>query len=205
MANLYHIASQLLSDIYDKNYYHLFDLESFYTAKALNLAIPGGPKFEPLYRDEIGIKEDEDWNEFNDINKIIVRNLIRTEYKVAFPFLYNNRPRNCEIGTYHESPCAYIRIEDPSSPPYFFDKVINPIPRSKINSVIDEKKKDNTNNELYLESIKKGYEKYEQFISDINNEEDDIMNELNEEVNTFIEKEKENNKFFNDGKKEKIK
>jgi pre-mRNA-processing factor 8 len=134
-----------------------------------------------------------------------VRNLIRTEYKVAFPFLYNNRPRNCEIGTYHESPCAYIRIEDPSSPPYFFDKVINPIPRSKINSVIDEKKKDNTNNELYLESIKKGYEKYEQFISDINNEEDDIMNELNEEVNTFIEKEKENNKFFNDGKKEKTK
>ena len=205
MANLYRIASQLLSDIYDKNYYHLFDLESFYTAKALNLAIPGGPKFEPLYRDEIGIKEDEDWNEFNDINKIIVRNLIRTEYKVAFPFLYNNRPRNCEIGTYHESPCAYIRIEDPSSPPYFFDKVINPIPRSKINSVIDEKKKDNTNNELYLESIKKGYEKYEQFISDINNEEDDIMNELNEEVNTFIEKEKENNKFFNDGKKEKTK
>ena len=33
MANLYRIASQLLSDIYDKNYYHLFDLESFYTAK----------------------------------------------------------------------------------------------------------------------------------------------------------------------------
>jgi hypothetical protein len=31
------------------------------------------------------------------------------------------------------------------------------------------------------------------------------MNELNEEVNTFIEKEKENNKFFNDGKKEKTK
>ena len=137
MANLYRISTQLLSDIYDKNYYHLFDLESFYTAKALNVAIPGGPKFEPLYRDEIGIKEDEDWNEFNDINKIIVRNLIRTEYKVAFPFLYNNRPRHCEIGTYHEPPCAYIRIEDPSSPPYFFDKVINPIPRSKINSVIE--------------------------------------------------------------------
>ena len=149
MANLYRISNQLLSDIYDKNYYHLFDLESFYTAKALNLAIPGGPKFEPLYRDELGIKEEEDWNEFNDINKIIVRNLIRTEYKIAFPFLYNNRPRHCEISTYRVPPCAYIRIEDPNSPPYFFDKVINPIPRSKINSVIDEKKKDNTNNEIY--------------------------------------------------------
>ena len=37
------------------------------------MAIPGGPKFEPLYRDMYD--EDEDWNEFNDINKIIVRHL----------------------------------------------------------------------------------------------------------------------------------
>ena len=36
---------------------------------------------------------DEDWNEFNDINKLIIRSPIRTEYKVAFPYLYNNRPR----------------------------------------------------------------------------------------------------------------
>jgi len=139
------------------------------------------------------------------MNKIIVRNLIRTEYRVAFPFLYNNRPRHCEIGTYHVPPCAYIRIEDPSSPPYFFDKVINPIPRSKINNVIDEKIKDNTNNELYLNSIKKGFEKYEQFIADINNEEDEIMNELNEETNNFIEKERENNKYFEKNEKNKKK
>ena len=48
-------------------------------------------RFEPLYRDTFD--EDEDWNEFNDINKIIVRHEIRTEYKIAFPFLYNSRPR----------------------------------------------------------------------------------------------------------------
>lgn len=36
---------------------------------------------------------DEDWNEFNDINKLIIRTPIRTEYKIAFPYLYNNRPR----------------------------------------------------------------------------------------------------------------
>ena len=36
---------------------------------------------------------DEDWNEFNDINKIIIRQQIRTEYKIAFPYLYNNLPR----------------------------------------------------------------------------------------------------------------
>lgn len=71
MANLHRLSNQLLSDLIDKNYFYLFDKRSFYTAKALNMAIPGGPKFEPLYRDLYD--EDEDWNEFNDINKIIVR------------------------------------------------------------------------------------------------------------------------------------
>jgi pre-mRNA-processing factor 8 len=35
------------------------------------MAIPGGPKFEPLFSD--AEREDEDWNEFNDIAKIILR------------------------------------------------------------------------------------------------------------------------------------
>ena len=35
---------------------------------------------------------DEDWNEFNDINKIIIRQPIRTEYRIAFPYLYNSLP-----------------------------------------------------------------------------------------------------------------
>jgi hypothetical protein len=52
----------------------LFDKKSFFTAKALNLAIPGGPKFEPLYRDMDTF--DEDWNEFNDIGKVIIRQQI---------------------------------------------------------------------------------------------------------------------------------
>jgi pre-mRNA-processing factor 8 len=73
---------------------YLFDKKSFYTAKALNVAIPGGPKFEPLYRD--AYEEDEDWNEFNDINKIIIRHPVRTEYKIAFPHLYNSRPRKVD-------------------------------------------------------------------------------------------------------------
>jgi pre-mRNA-processing factor 8 len=68
MGNLHRLAGQLLSDISDANYYYLFDLPSFKTAKALNAAIPGGPKFEPLFRDaDLG---DEDWNEFNDIGKV---------------------------------------------------------------------------------------------------------------------------------------
>lgn len=52
MSTLYRLANQLLTDLVDDNYFYLFDLKSFFTAKALNLAIPGGPKFEPLVRDK---------------------------------------------------------------------------------------------------------------------------------------------------------
>ena len=65
------LAGQLLSDFVDRNYFYLFDAASFVTAKSLNMAIPGGPKFEPLFRDMD--TRDEDWNEFNDINKLIIR------------------------------------------------------------------------------------------------------------------------------------
>jgi hypothetical protein len=65
------LAGQLLSDFADRNYFYLFDAASFVTAKSLNMAIPGGPKFEPLFRDMD--TRDEDWNEFNDINKLIIR------------------------------------------------------------------------------------------------------------------------------------
>ena len=88
MSTLYRLGNQLLTDLVDDNYFYLFDLKSFFTAKALNLAIPGGPKFEPLVKDVT--TADEDWNEFNDINKIIIRQPIRTEYRIAFPYLYNN-------------------------------------------------------------------------------------------------------------------
>ena len=43
--------AQLLSDLVDRNYFYLFDLNAFITAKSLNMCIPGGPKFEPLFRD----------------------------------------------------------------------------------------------------------------------------------------------------------
>lgn len=51
MATLYRLANQLLTDLVDDNYFYLFDPKSFFTAKALNMAIPGGPKFEPLIKD----------------------------------------------------------------------------------------------------------------------------------------------------------
>ena len=43
MATLHRLAGQLLSDLIDRNYFYLFDLPSFFTAKALNMCIPGTP------------------------------------------------------------------------------------------------------------------------------------------------------------------
>lgn len=68
-------------------------------------------------------------SQFNDISKVIIRHQIRTEYKVAFPHLYNSRPRAVQIGTYHEPKNLFIRTEDPDLPPFYFDPAINPMSR----------------------------------------------------------------------------
>jgi len=125
MSNLYRLAGQLISDLVDKNYFYLFEKRAFFTAKALNVAIPGGPKFEPLYRDME--KADEDWNEFNDISKLIVRTPLRTEYRVAFPHLYNNRPRKVAIAPYHTPMVMYIKSDDPDLPAFYYDPLLHPI------------------------------------------------------------------------------
>ncbi|KAL9042398.1 MAG: hypothetical protein Q9214_003791, partial [Letrouitia sp. 1 TL-2023] len=125
MATLYRLSHQLLSDLVDKNYFHMFDMDSFRTAKALNVAIPGGPRFEPLYKDID--PNDEDFGEFNAIDRIIFRSPIRTEYRVAFPFLYNSLPRSVKLGWYSHPQVVYVRAEDPSLPAFYFDPIVNPI------------------------------------------------------------------------------
>ena len=126
LATLYRLGGQLLSDAVDPNYFHLFNGDAFATAKALNIAIPGGPKFEPLFRDGDG--RDDDWNEFNDINKLVVRNTpIRSEYKVAFPHLYTSRPRKVAIAPYHVPALMYIKADDPDLPAFYFDPLLHPI------------------------------------------------------------------------------
>ena len=125
MATLYRLSHQLLSDLVDPNYFHMFDLKSFLTAKALNVAIPGGPRFEPLYKDVD--PNDEDFGEFNAIDRIIFRAPIRTEYRVAFPYLYNSLPRSVQLSWHSYPQVVYVRAEDPSLPAFYFDPVINPI------------------------------------------------------------------------------
>ncbi|CAK4031288.1 Pre-mRNA-processing-splicing factor 8 [Lecanosticta acicola] len=125
MATLHRLSNPLLSDITDSNYFHLFDMSAFATAKALNVAIPGGPRFEPLYKDID--PNDEDFGEFNAIDRIIFRAPIRTEYRVAFPYLYNSLPRSVQLGVYSQPQTVYVKTEDPNLPPFYFDPVINPI------------------------------------------------------------------------------
>lgn len=130
LTTLHRIASQLLSDVVDPNYFYLFDKQAFYTTKALNVALPGGPKFEPMKVDGVSSKEldDDDWNEFNDINKLIVRRQIRTEYRVAFPYLYNNLPTGVALSPYHSPSVMYLKPEDPDLPAYYYDPMLNVIP-----------------------------------------------------------------------------
>ncbi|KNG45184.1 PROCN-domain-containing protein [Stemphylium lycopersici] len=125
MATLYRLSKQLLSDIVDKNYFHMFDMNSFQTAKALNVAIPGGPRFEPLYKDID--PNDEDFGEFNAIDRIIFRSPIRTEYRVSYPYLYNSLPRSVKLAWYSHPQVVYVRAEDPDLPAFYFDPGINPI------------------------------------------------------------------------------
>ncbi|KAK8799610.1 hypothetical protein WA158_006158 [Blastocystis sp. Blastoise] len=125
MGNLYRLASPILTDTQDPNIFYLYDLPSFFTAKALNVSIPKGPKFEPLFRDE---ERDEDWNEFNDINKLILRCPKRTEYRIAFPYLYNSRPRKVCTPVYRYPASAFVKSDDPDTPAFYFDPIINPIP-----------------------------------------------------------------------------
>ncbi|TQV94230.1 pre-mRNA processing splicing factor 8 [Cordyceps javanica] len=125
MAALFRLSRPLISDVIDKNYFYLFDLKSLLTAKALNVALPGGPRFEPLYKD-INPNE-EDFGEFNAIDRIIFRNPIRTEFRVAYPFLYNSLPRSVHMSWHSQPQVVFNRADDPDLPTFHFDRRINPI------------------------------------------------------------------------------
>ncbi|KAI0127853.1 pre-mRNA-splicing factor spp42 [Xylariales sp. AK1849] len=125
MATLHRLARPLLSENFDKNYFFLFEMKSFLTAKALNVALPGGPRFEPLYKDID--PNDEDFGEFNAIDRIIFRNPIRTESRVAYPYLYNSLPRSVHFNWYSHPQVVYTKTDDPSLPAFHFDPMINPI------------------------------------------------------------------------------
>ena len=102
MVNLNKLAGSLCpnADIRDTNYWYWYlSVESnFRTSEALNVAIAGGPKFEPFSPANDGDANNGDWNEFDDVH--IIRQLIGTEYRIVFPHLYNSRPRKVVIVAY---------------------------------------------------------------------------------------------------------
>ncbi|ELP90364.1 pre-mRNA-processing-splicing factor, putative [Entamoeba invadens IP1] len=124
MATLYRLSERLLGDSNDRNYSFLFNKETFFTAKALNCTVIGGPKFEPLYRDNL---DDADWSDFDDVNKVIIRRVIRTEYKITYPYLYAQRPREVKVIPYHYPLLMLIKPDDPNLPTFYFDSILNPI------------------------------------------------------------------------------
>ncbi|KAL5614752.1 uncharacterized protein BROUX77_000589 [Berkeleyomyces rouxiae] len=125
MATLFRLSRPLISDVVDKNYFYLFDLPSFFTAKALNVAFPGGAKFEPLYKDID--PNNEDFGEFNAIDRIIFRTPTRTESRVAYPYLYNSLPRSVSLSWYSYPQVVYSKPESPDLPAFHFDRRLHPI------------------------------------------------------------------------------
>lgn len=128
MAKLYRLSIPLLPHVTDPNYYYLFNKEAFFTAKSLNVVVPGGPKFEPLFKDKINNKELEDYTEFNAIDRIIFRVPIKTEYKVAYPYLYNSFVKDVEVPWYHDNIRTVPQDDyDPDGSAFFFSQDYNPI------------------------------------------------------------------------------
>jgi pre-mRNA-processing factor 8 len=53
--------------------------------------------------------------------------------QVAFPYLYNNRPRKVALAVYHHPMVMYIKTEDPDLPAFYYDPLIHPIAFYKTN------------------------------------------------------------------------
>lgn len=48
-------------------------------------------------------------------------------WQVAFPYLYNNRPRKVRLSVYHHPMVMYIKTEDPDLPAFYYDPLLHPI------------------------------------------------------------------------------
>ncbi|CAH6720476.1 pre-mRNA-splicing factor 8 [[Candida] jaroonii] len=138
MSKLFNLSRPILPNITDPNYYYLFDKESFITAKSLNLSLPGGPKFEPL---SVNTGDtDEDYTEFDAIDRIIFRNPIRTEYKVAFPYVFNSSVKEVQIETYHHPLNCFSNDKEAqeSDIAFYFGKSLNDIPPPRFESMEED-------------------------------------------------------------------
>lgn len=131
MANLYRLSTPLLPESSDPNSSYLFDSETLITSKALNIKLPGGPGFEPLARKHK--PEDDDFSEFNSLDRIIYRGKLRSEYRVAFPHLYNSMVDGVRNAVYCHQAYLKVHNDEPESPAFYFDSSLAPIGPCKVN------------------------------------------------------------------------
>ncbi|OVF08136.1 putative U4/U6-U5 snRNP complex subunit [Clavispora lusitaniae] len=139
MATLYKLAQPLLPHVTDANYYYLFNKEAFFTAKSLNMVVPGGPKFEPLFKID---RDKEDYTEFNSLDRIIFRVPIRTEYRIAYPHLYNSFVKNVHPCWFHDPINNFVvhRDDEASDSAFLFSEEYNPIVPHKFSTTKAESK-----------------------------------------------------------------
>ena len=133
MSTLYRLSKCILDEhAIDPNWYFLWDMKSFYTAKALHVAIPRAPRFEPLHIVDPDERE-EDWTEFNDLGSRIVRErrdgrAKMTERQIQFPYLYSSEVRGAHIAPYHYPARVAVPTPDDESVPCFtFEPTLNNI------------------------------------------------------------------------------
>jgi len=130
---LFKASKEICDTITDPNYYYLFNISCFKIAKFLNVTLPGGPRFEPPckeYRTNINNNLDMVAN-FSGMP-------VRVEYRVAFPYLYNNKVMNLPLSQ-KASPLRLSTRGGSSSAPFFLN--INAYPISRILKKKNEKKK----------------------------------------------------------------
>lgn len=135
LETLFRHASSILPQLDDKNYFYLWDIKSFYTAKAMHLSIPRGPKFEAPDALRAIKENDEDWTEINDLRRIIHRDNPRkprftmlTERQIAFPFLYGTVTKDVRsLGVYHFPASSRVENDDPELPCFSFHPSLHPI------------------------------------------------------------------------------
>lgn len=137
---LHRHAVPLLPRLDDPNYRYLWNLPALYSAKAMHVAIPRGPKFEPSPAMRARMRAmgadggEEDWTEFNDLRRVIHRDDPRkprftmlTERQIAFPFLYSAVVEGVRLAPYAYSPVVRVENEDPDIPCFAFHSSLNPM------------------------------------------------------------------------------
>lgn len=119
------LSKTILTTVCNKNYYYLFDFDSFLVSKSLGLVIPGGPKFDN--NKIFNQTSNKSFSVGSSVNKSILRFPIRTEYKIRYPYLYcsNVLINNDSVQYYYN--CKFLKPINYTLPCFIRDPSVNNI------------------------------------------------------------------------------